>query len=380
MDIEKINKIIKPKVAQKAIRHVIKRVEEFNSQYFPFEITKVGIGGSSLRGENPKDIDLFIEAHGIRDRWNEWWEFKKCLNSNICSLGGLAYEISLEEGRATIDKLIASAKDDLLALGFKKSWIENWFHWVRISDIRWGLDRGLPIVDFSGNDLLSRFIKEGWRGKRLEIHVTYFDPDGNERSMPHDVPFITIWRKEEGIVIPTEKDLANFLMAEQMKLLKLLNDIIETLISKDDKYWDVPEIYRTTIWMIKEKEEKRFSNLRLELTKLALAELIKIKELSKVDSKINSVSELNTILREHLKRFAIIGHMYEKMTDVSYYFLHRPFKMNDIYVKLAEILPKRLRRYGYVKKDVIELLNKINLDALANDLEKIRSEIKKKEK
>lgn len=165
-ELNKLESVIKAKKAVKAIRHVINRVEQFNNQYFPLEIKLIGIGGSSIRVEEPKDIDIFVEAHGIQEIWKEFFEFKQKLGSNINYFAEILFEIGEIKERVTIDDLIEVAKDDLLRLGFKKIWIENWLPWVRISDIRWGLDRGLPIVSFDEENLLSRFIKTGWRGKK----------------------------------------------------------------------------------------------------------------------------------------------------------------------------------------------------------------------
>jgi|LGVD01.1.fsa_nt_gb hypothetical protein len=375
-DVNGLKPVIKPKIALKAIHHVKNRVEQFNNQYFPLEMKLVGIGGSCIRSENPKDIDLFVEAYTIQKRWEEWKKFTECLNLNIYKLDKLAFDSREIERKATTNRMIEMAKDKLLALDFKEVWIANWFPWVRISDIKWGLDRGLPLVYFSENELISRYIKDGWKGKRLEIHISFFDPDGNEKSSSGDVPFLTIWRVGEGIVIPSKKDIEIFLQDEHNKLSKLSKEIILILESKKDQsHWEIPQIYHPTIRIIKDKgEDEHFKNLRIEFKSLTTVELEEIKKLVEINNKL---PETNTRLRECLKRFAMIGQVYEKIMNIEHQVLLKTLKTDNIYTHLSDILTKRLRPLGYWKKDVEALLKAMDSNALAHDLEKISSCFKK---
>lgn len=67
----RLEDVVKSNTAIKAIQHVIKRAELFNRLYFPVMITKIGIGGSILRIEDPKDVDILIEAkRGVKFTMN----------------------------------------------------------------------------------------------------------------------------------------------------------------------------------------------------------------------------------------------------------------------------------------------------------------------
>jgi hypothetical protein len=363
-------RIIKSRAALKAVHHAIIRVERFNAQYFPFEIKSVGIGGSSIRHENPRDIDLFAEAYGIRKILSEWRKFKRRLNSSAYKIGNLASRLSEIERRATINRMIETAREELLELGFEKSWIENWFPLVRISDIRWGLDQGIPVAYFSENELISRFMKEGWKGKRLEIHVSVSYPEGEKSALEEKLPFIKIWQAGKGIVIPDEKDIVDFLENERNELLELSKKVIETVESEKEQSWKGPEVYHSTIRIIKKKEkEEPFRNLRIEFRKIALLELDEIKELIEINSKVELI-ETNTKIRGHLKRFALIGQLNEKIENIGYYELSKLLGTGDICTALSKILPRRLSRLGYLKKDITELLEMVTWDALVQDLKK----------
>lgn len=139
--------------------------------------------------------------------------------------------------------------------------------------------------------------------------------------------------------------------------------------TEKELYWEVPQIYHPTISLVKEEEEDQFfENLRKELRKLALSEVDFIKKLTKVD---NITPEVDTKLRDHLKRFALIGLIYTKIKDIGYYILKKTLETDNILKSLSDLLSPRMRREGYLKKDITEFLNNINLDTLVKDLEEI---------
>lgn len=241
-DTSQLKKIVKSDIALAAIFHTIHRVKQFNNGYFPFRIKSLRIGGSSLRIEKPKDIDLFVEAHAISNLWQEWRRFDETLNSKMYEIYNLAHELCEIGEKATIGKVIEKAKDRLVKLGFEAPWIENWLPWVRISDIKWGLDRSGIIAYFSEDELISRFIKDGWKGKRLEIHVLSYDLEGQRRDAHGDVPSVMIWEAEKGIVIPETADRDRHLLDERAKLLELSNNLIRIIESTDERQlFDAPK-------------------------------------------------------------------------------------------------------------------------------------------
>jgi predicted nucleotidyltransferase len=54
--------VLRSGLAARAIDHVVDRAIEFNREDFPLTIKEIGIGGSSLRVRNPKDIDIVVRA------------------------------------------------------------------------------------------------------------------------------------------------------------------------------------------------------------------------------------------------------------------------------------------------------------------------------
>ncbi|GAH97728.1 unnamed protein product [marine sediment metagenome] len=237
--------VVKSGIALKAIHHAISRVKQFNNQnnHFPVEIRSVGIGGSSIRSEDPNDIDLFVEAHEIKNIW-EWRKFRGTLNSNVYELNKIALDLHKREGKVTISRMIEADKDELLALGFEELWIKNWFKWLRCSDIGWGplvvRVAKNEVVNFSEYQLISRFIKDGWRGKRLEVHISSFDLRG-KRITRDEWQRVIIWKKKkrtEKIVTPNEKDIHEHLQNEYKKLLDISKKIIKAV--KLGKAWETP--------------------------------------------------------------------------------------------------------------------------------------------
>ncbi len=185
-----LSRVIKSRVAIRAIQHVIDRAKQFNEDYFPVKIKSIGIGGSSLRVAKPRDIDIFVEAQAIDDIWYEFEEFRRRLNNNFRLFVNAMYKIQEKKGRATINDLIDAIRDNLIKSGFKDVWIEKWLPWLRITDIRYGINVGIPLISFEIYDLIKRYLKSGWHGRRLEIvQVTITDPKGHKHGFPVAVHF-----------------------------------------------------------------------------------------------------------------------------------------------------------------------------------------------
>lgn len=382
-----LKRVVKSGIALKAIHHAISRVKQFNNQnnHFPVEIRSVGIGGSSIRSEDPNDIDLFVEAHAIKNIWPEWCKFRGMLNSNAYGLNKIALDLRKREGKLTISRMIEADKDELLALGFEELWIKNWFKWLRSSDIR----GGDPLVYFSEYQLIPRFIKNGWRGKRLEVHISSFDLRG-KRITRDEWQRVIIWKKKkrtEKIEIPNEKDVHEHLQNEYKKLLDISKKIIKTVKSekargipvghrcaKDAVFLGIPTGYSRAILIAGEREggepfknpQAEFERLvRIEFRKLALSELDAIEKLIETGPK--KLIETNTKLNGHLKRFTLIGPVSKRIENIDYYDL---LNADDVYMTLSQIIPPRLSRGVYPKKNIVELIRAVNWGKLVRDLKR----------
>lgn len=354
-----LSRVIKSRIAIRAIEHVIDRARQFNEDYFPVKIKSIAIGGSSLRVAKPKDIDLFVEARATDDVWYEFEEFKRLLNNNFQLFVNVMYKIQEEKGKATTNDLIDAIRDDLTKLGFKDVWIEKWLPWLRITDIRDGIREGIPRIPFEINDLIKRYLKSGWHGRRLEIiQVTITDPKGRKHDFPVDVPFLTIWTVDKGLIIPTEEDVQNFFRKEYNQLVELAKRL-----EKLDR--STPHIYHSTLSLFIDNREKRFRNTKQALKRLAISEITNIK---KITNNQDGLPETITEIRQRLKRFALVGLVYYKIINIKRYKLMEVFTSEDPRRSLSEILHKTLKYRGYRKEDIENFFEYFDIKSIYNDL------------
>ena len=363
------NPILKSEVAKKALKHTIERVEVFNNGYYPFKIVSVGVGGSCLRTEKPKDIDIFIERASIPKIWDEWRDFKKILDASVYDFYKWSYEKREPEKKMSIERIIQTSKEGMLSVGFNDDHIEIWLKWCRISDIMYGVNHGMRIVDFSESKLLSRFIKNGWNGKRLEFHDLFFDPEGKTQGLSGDLPYVTLWSSKEGLIKPTPQEIEAYFIKEKIELTKDLKNILTAHKSKDGELsLDFPIVYHPTFFFLKEKDEPtRFKKLKNALLKIARSE---IKKMESLQIKQSNLPELNTEIRNSLKRFALIGIFFAKLEGLSYFEIKEILATGNVKKSLTCLLTKRLRRRGYLKKDVENLVEKLTMRAITFDFEK----------
>jgi len=242
--------VIKADIAFKALAHVINRTILFNSGRFPVAIDSIGIGGSALSSKEIGDIDIVVYCFPKEKFINDWSRFDKLLSKKFSELWSLIVKSSMFVNRVTIDLIINMYRDEIVSLGFKDWWIDEWFGWLRISDFRWGIDRGLPIVDFSIRKLIKRFIKHGWRGKRLEIHVIPSKEDERLRiTALAEIPCIMVWHKREGIMNPRKTEIKEFFSKELGELMKLASGIVK------GKWFELPPVY----WDVSRALKREFS-------------------------------------------------------------------------------------------------------------------------
>lgn len=155
-----------------ALAHVIKRTKEFNDDYFPYKVDKLMIFGSSIRTEEPKDLDLIVVLNEKDTKiLNEWENFRNImLNSNRLFMN-LVRKINESGRRANISLIINLYRDELIKLGLKERWIDRWLPWYRVSDIRFYSSLGLPYVFVDITTIVRRYLTHKWR-KRFPIQIT----------------------------------------------------------------------------------------------------------------------------------------------------------------------------------------------------------------
>lgn len=208
--------IIKKNIALHGLAYVISRAVIFNCSPYPATIEAIGVGSSVLRSiKEIGDIDIIV-YYKKDELYDEWKQFENMLMEKYSELYDMAIDVSTRFGRASMDLLISIYKGHLIRLGFKRMWVEEWFPWINISDIWWGAQHGVPIVSFSLNTLIKRFLKYKWRRKRIDIHLADID----ERSFS-TIPHVIIWRKSEGIIKPSITELKRVFEEELKELVKI---------------------------------------------------------------------------------------------------------------------------------------------------------------
>ena len=227
--------VIKSNVAFRALAHVISRVNSLNKAKFPITVEAIGLSGSALTSKEIGDIDIVL-CYAPRRRFAEEWEkFIRTLHEKFGELWSLIVESSYFTSRVTMDFVIENFYDEIVRLGFKKWWIEEWLKWTHVSDFRWGVDRGLPMVYFGLRELIERYIKHGWHGKRLEVHI-----EGIEKVLASKIPHVIVWRRRRGLVRPSMKELKEFFLKEQQELLNLSTNVVKgNWFELPRVYWDV---------------------------------------------------------------------------------------------------------------------------------------------
>jgi len=361
----KLEDVVKSNIAIEALYHVVKRAELFNEMYFPVEITKIGIGGSSLRDEKPRDIDISVEARIKKEIYLEWEEFKEILDRNTFRLYELSLELTNIYGRSDILTLIEHFYHELVYLGFKKHWIANWLPWVRISDIKYGYDRGVLDTYFNLEELISRFLKAHWHKKRIEIH---FQVQGKEKL--HKFDSITVWDNNSGFLDIDEKELEKYFHLEFKKLKKIIIEIGRGIKSNDPHDFIGILIYQPTQFVIAGLHvPEGFSSFEEQLKKIALDYFNTMQKL--IRKRKESKQKINNLLRTYLKLFALVGLIAEKVEKMGKYELIDLFEQGEGEKSLIELLTKRLRSEGYKKDEIETIISKIDFNPVLAELKSI---------
>jgi len=327
MELRQLEDIIKGKEALRALAHVIIRAHSFNTGMFPLVITSVGISGSSLREVEVEDIDVILECSMKSELMSEWRDFKRKLSENFNKIWSFITEVSTLTGRATINHIIENFRDELIDLGFKDLWINEWFPWMRVSDFRRGIETGLPIPYFDMKDLVSRYVKYGWRGKRLEVHVVI----EGETSLIK-ISYVRVWTNKEGVIVPDNKVLKKYFIDERKELITLSMNIIKgSWAELPPAYFNIKSALESTFeettlirnaikpYVLKSKE------IHDKVKKMLLNEIKELEKLVKESPKedITELMEYNTALSKKLKRMLV--HAYIINTVKRY----------DIIIKIA---------------------------------------------
>ena len=366
---------IESDAALKALAHVIFRAEQVNSEFYPITIDQIGIAGSVLRSKKIGDIDIVAVGSNRPEYMDEWNQFKELLRENFVPLWELLSIIrdKSSKGKATIKDMISLYRKDLIDLGFKETWIEYWFSYLRVTDFWYGINIGLPVVYFGENKLITRYLKSGYAGKRIEIHVKIQGISSFE-----DVPYIVMWQKDKGLTKVSTNELMEYFEKEYEKLINV------TVNLKKGQMRKLPFVYHSVIYALrKSDEEPRFGYLEYaasdlhrmiiitmykETVKLLQEKFEGLKEYINVKpADIKEFIDFNSRLRRQLQELSTLAHIIDRFTTHKFWDIATS-KYADIYKFLNDITGYMIRTgvpKGYRKDILVSLTSRLRDKAMS---------------
>jgi len=250
--------------------------------------------------------------------------------------------------------LIGKYHRELIKIGFEDYWINNWLWWARIGDFDYFVRLHF---DFDLDRLLERFLKHNWYGKRIEFHFDIED----YTFFKQNFPCITIWRSDVGLMDVFEKDVEKYIFEEFKELKQLFSDIKKNI--KNDVF-DLPLIYHPSLFVVTERMcPDDFGNFEKQLKTIALDLLRQIENLIEKNENDPKL-EINGLIRDYLKKFALIGLIAKKVERMGKFELINIVKQKDGVNELVEILSRRLKRYGYRRKEIEAVVTKIDFQKI----------------
>jgi len=373
---------IKSNAALKALAHVIFRAEQINSGFYPITIDQIGVGGSILRSKDVGDVDIVAVSSNKPEYVNEWKQFKELLGENfvrIWKLLSITRDRS-SKGKATVKDMISLYRKELIELSFKEVWIKHWFSYLRVSDFWYGIDRGLPLVCFDENKLITRCLKSGYAGKRIEIHVKI-----KGRSSFEDIPYIVVWQKDTGLTDVSTNELLEYFEKEHEKLMDIATNL------KERKIENLPFIYYSVIYalQIKPDEEPQFgyldytaSDLHRIIITTMYKEAVKLlqekfedlrKYINVKPADIKEFMDFNSKLRCQLQELSTLPYIIDRFTAQKFWDIATS-KCADIY-KFLNYITRYIIRNGVARghrKDILVSLISRLKDRVTSNIRKIR--------
>jgi len=367
---------IKSNAALRALTHVISRAEQLNSEFYPVTVDQIGVGGSILRSKDVSDVDIVAIGSNRLEYMSEWKKFKKLLRENFVPLWKLLSKTrnKSSKGKVTIKDMISLYRKELVDLGFKEVWIECWFSYLRVTDLQYGIDRGLPLVYFDENKLITRYLKSGYAGKRIEIHVKIKGTFSFE-----DVPYIVVWQKGTGLINVSTNELLEYFEKEYEKLINIAVNLREGQIG------NLPFIYHSVIHALRKSDgEPRFGYLEYAASDLhrmiiitMYKEAVKLlrEKFEGLDEYINvkpvnikEFIEFNSKLRRQLQELSALAYIIDRFTTHKFWDIATS-KYLDIYKFLNNITGYIIRTgviKGYRKDTLISLTSRLEDKVMSN--------------
>lgn len=351
----------------KALAHVILRSEEFNENPYPVVIKGVGISGSSLRALEYNDIDIVVLAEVKQPYYDEWKVFEEKIRKNFKQIWGLIneYRVKYDVKKVDLYSVILDNYDELLNMGFKKEWLDYWFKYVKIQDFRKWLNMGLLPLSIDIDEIVRRYLKQGYYRKRLEIHVKIKDVKDLI-----DIPYLIVWDREKGVLEITEDNLLDYFRKEH----EILVDIAENLLNAN--LAGLPPIYWDVLHILRDQPKPRLSDnefipneakdLITKLYDLAVKELYsKINGLKKhIKTKVENLKEymaLNSTIKTTLNKITVAAFVIKTLDDQGFIYriIEKTRDINEFKQVLGKEVLKRGVRQGHKRKELQTLIKQL---------------------
>ncbi len=384
---ENWKKYIKSSKALKTLNSLINAVIEFNKEENnPFEIVRVGVGGSALRTDKPHDLDMLI-FYKARERFkNDFKEFSDFLR-NLSMDQDDAYLLwSLKESmmwgtqknefgieiktklktKITVEEYIEENRNVLLDLGFKPIWLE-WLKHQKLSDFLRSGSLGF-IVSFNPHSFVLIKIQENLNKRiKTDFQLYFLDRDSNEKLI---IPHLVLWENGESLEIG-EEEYQEYLRGEWERLLKQFLELKKMFREKDYESSFPLETYRYTIEVYWDKDNI-YPNTSNEVRRY-------IDYLIQEGEKIIRSEEEYSIkaqkIRKILKKIRIVGYVAEKV------YSSRTFRYGNLSYNLSEsemkdevrnYILEKLPRGHITKKDLESIVKDVDFTKVLIDIKNSR--------
>lgn len=227
-------------------------------------------------------------------------------------------------------------------------------------------------------DLVGRYVKHGWGGRRLEIHVYSVDENGvaiGLNSKP-TIPYVVVWRKTIGLVRPSARELEEFYRAHYRELKRIAIDVVEgRWANLPPIYWEIGYALEANVDGVNDWSGIQDEHLKLcarivgsvaaEAKKLLRDRLKRLAGLvNTVEPKtVNEYLVLGNELRKTLKELLALSYIVNSLTNsltVSDIVLRNCRGCTESFVKaVEEYIVRSGGRQGFRRNTLREVLRQI---------------------
>ena len=380
---------IASKKALETVMSLIEKVIEFNKEEKnPFEIVRVGVGGSSLRIDKPKDLDVLIFYKLKKAFEKTYYEFMEFLRQNYGNQKGIQtlwnlkqkmiwkpleneYGLSLMKkvkNKLTVKEYVEKNYDALLNFGFKPIWLE-WVVHQRFSDfLIYDHSFGF-MLSFDPDYFVISKIKEELKKKiKLDIQPYFIGQFEDDLVISH----LVFWENGKALEI-SEKEYKRYLKSEWEKLRKQFLELKKMFNDKNYETSLPLETYRYTIEVYR-NEYGTYTNISNEIKRY-------VDSLIQEGDKLISSNQKYTIkikkLRDILKKIRIVGFVAEKVYSsriicYNYEFFDKSKSKSEIKEDLEQYILNHATGRHITREDLRMVIKDVDFTKVLIDIENLK--------